>query len=331
MPLPENMRCIEIRQPGPGSKLAVGERPIPQPGADEVLIKVAAAGVNRPDLVQRQGAYPPPPGASDILGLEIAGSIAALGPDVSGLAVGQEVCALVTGGGYAEYCVAAASLCLPFPKGMSALEAAALPEGIFTVWHNVFQRGKLAKGETFLVHGGGSGIGTMAIQLAKAFGATVFTTAGGPDKCKACRDLGADMVIDYRSEDFVEIVKKATSDKGADVILDMVGGDYLPRNLKCLAVEGRHVSIAFLHGPTAEVNFLPVMVKRQTLTGSTLRPQSVAAKTAIADALRENVWPLLDSGHIKPKIYRSFPLADAEEAHRALNKGDHFGKIVLVA
>jgi NADPH2:quinone reductase len=324
------MRCIEIQNPGPGSRLAIAERPMPVPKSGEVLIKVAAAGVNRPDLVQRQGAYPPPPGASDILGLEVAGTIAALGPDsAEDLTIGQAVCALVTGGGYADYCVAAASLCLPIPQEMGATEAAALPEGMFTVWHNVFQRGMLKEGERFLVHGGGSGIGTVAIQLAKEFGATVFTTTGGPAKCHACRDLGADVVIDYKSQDFVEVIKKSTGDRGVDVILDMVGGDYLPRNLKSLAVEGRHVSIAFLHGPTAEVNFLSVMVKRQTLTGSTMRPQSIAAKSAIAAELKEKVWPLLDRGRVKPQIYKTFPLEKAEEAHRALNKGDHFGKIVL--
>jgi NADPH2:quinone reductase len=329
MPFPDIMRCIEIDQPGPSSRLRVSERRIPELKSGEVLIKVAAAGVNRPDLVQRQGAYPPPPGASDILGLEVAGKIAALGPDVEGLEIGQEVCALVTGGGYADYVNAAAGLCLPFPQGFGAVESAALPEGFFTVWHNVFQRGRLAAGESFLVHGGGSGIGTVAIQLAKTFGATVFTTAGNAEKCAACRALGADFVIDYKSQDFVEEINKATGGKGIDVILDMVGGDYLPRNLKCLAFEGRHVSIAFLHGPTAEVNFLPLMVKRQTLTGSTLRPQSVAAKTAIADELREKVWPLLDRGRITPKIHKTFPFEEAEEAHRALVKGDHFGKIVL--
>jgi NADPH2:quinone reductase len=331
MPFPDIMRCIEVQNPGPGSRLVVGERPIPELKSGEVLIKVTAAGVNRPDLVQRQGAYPPPPGASDILGLEIAGKIATLGPDAPDhLTLGQEVCALVTGGGYADYCVAAAALCLPVPQGFSAVEAAALPEGFFTVWHNVFQRGKLAPGESFLVHGGGSGIGTVAIQLAKTFGATVFTTAAGAAKCQACRDLGADFVIDYKVEDFVEVVKKSTGDKGVDVILDMVGGDYLARNLKCLAPDGRHVSIAFLHGPTAEINFLSMMVKRQTLTGSTLRPQSVAAKSAIARELEEKVWPLLDRGRVKPQIHQTFPFEEAEEAHRALNKGDHFGKIVLV-
>ena len=329
MPFPHIMRCIEIHHPGPGSKLEIGERPIPELKSGEVLIKVAAAGVNRPDLVQRQGAYPPPPGACDILGLEVAGRIAAIGPGVEGLEIGREVCALVTGGGYADYCAAAAGLCLPFPQGMGAVEAAALPEAVFTVWHNVFQRGRLAAGETLLVHGGASGIGTTAIQMAKAFGATVVTTAGGKQKCAACSALGADFVIDYKTEDFVAVTLKATGDKGAEVILDMVGGDYLPRNLRCLALEGRHVSIAFLHGPTAEVNFLPVMVKRQTLTGSTLRPQSVEAKAAIAAELREKVWPLLDRGRISPKIHRTFRLEDAEEAHKALNKGDHFGKIIL--
>lgn len=330
MPFPQIMRCIEVSHPGPSSKLTVGERPVPDLKPGEVLIKVEAAGINRPDLVQRQGAYPPPPGASDILGLEIAGKIVAIGPGVTAdLALGQEVCALVAGGGYADYCAAAASLCLPFPQGMGAVEAASLPEGLFTVWHNVFQRGRLAAGESLLVHGGGSGIGTVAVQLAKAFGATVFTTAGGPAKCQACRDLGADFVIDYKCEDFVQLVKTATGGKGVDVILDMVGGDYLPRNLQCLGLEGRHVSIAFLHGPTAEVNFLNIMVKRLTLTGSTLRPQSLAAKTAIADGLREKVWPLLDGGRIKPQIFKTFPFDAAEEAHRALNKGDHFGKIVL--
>lgn len=329
MPFPDVMRCIEIDQPGPSSKLRIGERPIPELKSGEVLIKVAAAGVNRPDLVQRQGSYPPPPGASDILGLEVAGKIAVIGPDVEGFEVGQEVCALVTGGGYADYCVAAAALCLPFPQGMGAVEAAALPEACFTVWHNVFQRGKLAAGESILIHGGASGIGTTAIQIAKMFGATVLTTAGTTVKCAGCTDLGADFVINYRTEDFVEIALKATGDKGVDVILDMVGGDYLPRNLRCLGVEGRHVSIAFLHGPTAEINFLPVMLKRQTLTGSTMRPQTVDAKAAIAAELREQVWPLLDRGRIAPKIDRTFHLEEAEEAHRLLNKGDHFGKIVL--
>jgi NADPH2:quinone reductase len=329
MSLPASMRCIEIHDMGAKSRLELGHRPLPQPGSGEVLVKVAAAGVNRPDLVQRQGAYPPPPGASDILGLEIAGEIAALGPDAAGIAVGQQVCALVTGGGYAEYCVAAAPLCLPYPKGYDAVQAAAIPETFFTVWHNVFQRGRLQPGERFLVHGGGSGIGTVAIQLAKAFGATVFATAGGANKCRACRDLGADRAIDYKAEDFVAAIEKATGGKGVDVILDMVGGDYLARNIKCLAVDGRHVSIAFLHGATAEINFLPMMLKRLVLTGSTLRPQSVAVKGAIAAELREKVWPLLDQGKVAPQIYRTVPLAEAEEAHRLINDDRHFGKIIM--
>jgi NADPH2:quinone reductase len=323
------MRCIEIDNPGPKSRLRIAERPQPQPQDGEVLIRVAAAGVNRPDLVQRGGSYPPPPGASDILGLEIAGTIEALGSGVEGLAVGQEVCALVTGGGYAEYCTAAAGLCLPYPKGYDAVRAAALPETFFTVWHNVFQRGRLTAGERFLVHGGGSGIGTAAIQLAKAFEAVVFTTAGGWEKCKACRDLGADHAFDYKSQDFVAAIERITEGKGVDVILDMVGGDYLPRNLKCLGPEGRHVSIAFLHGPNVELNLLPVMIKRLTLTGSTLRPQSVANKAAIAKALKSEVWPLLDSGKIAPQIYRSLPLEEAETAHRLMEQSQHFGKIVL--
>ena len=323
------MRCIEIDHPGPQSRLKISERPQPQPKQGEVLIRVAAAGVNRPDLVQRGGSYPPPPGASDILGLEIAGKIETLGPGVEDLMIGQEVCALVTGGGYAQQCVAAAALCLPFPKGYDAVRAAALPETFFTVWHNVFQRGRLKAGERFLVHGGGSGIGTVAIQLAKAFGAEVFTTAGGREKAKACRDLGADHAFDYKSQDFVAEIERLTEGKGVDVILDMVGGDYLARNLKCLSVEGRHVSIAFLHGPNVELNLLPVMIKRLTLTGSTLRPQSVANKAAIAGELKSKVWPLLDSGKIAPQIYRAFPLDQSEAAHALMTKSEHFGKIVL--
>ena len=329
MSLPQSMRCIEIDTPGANSRLRPAERPLPQPGPGEVLVRVAAAGINRPDLVQRLGAYPPPAGASDILGLEIAGEIAALGPDVSFLSLGQEVCALVTGGGYAEYCVAAAPLCLPFPKGYDAVRAAALPETFFTVWHNVFQRGRLQAGERFLVHGGGSGIGTVAIQLAKAFGATVFTTAGSAEKCDECRKLGADHAFDYHAEDFVAAIDGATDGKGVNLILDMVGGDYLSRNLKCLAMDGRHVSIAFLHGATAEINFLPVMLKRLVLTGSTLRPQSVAAKSAIAAELREKVWPLLDQGAVAPQIYRTLPLEKAEQAHQIMEQSRHFGKIIV--
>jgi NADPH2:quinone reductase len=329
MTLPASMRCIEIHQPGPNSALRLIERPLPQPGPGEVLVKVAAAGVNRPDLVQRLGQYPPPPGASDIPGLEIAGEIAGLGAEVGALAIGDRVCALVTGGGYAEYCVAAAPLCLPLPKNYDAIRAAAIPETFFTVWHNVFQRGKLRKGERFLVHGGGGGIGTVAIQLAKAFGAFVFATAGGAEKCASCRALGADIAIDYRNEDFVEVIRSATEGKGVDVILDMVGGDYLPRNLQSLAIDGRHVSIAFLRGSTAELNFLPMMVKRQTLTGSTLRPQSVAAKSAIAAELHREVWPLLDRAELAPQIHQVLPLDQAEMAHALMQQSSHFGKIML--
>jgi NADPH2:quinone reductase len=324
------MNCVEMDNPGPQSRLLMGQRPLTMPNSGQVIIRVTAAGINRPDLLQRSGAYPPPPGASDLLGLEVAGHIAAIGPDVAELAIGDPVCALVAGGGYADYCLAEAALCLPVPHGMSMMHAAAIPETFFTVWHNVFQRGKLKSGERFLVHGGASGIGTTAIQLAKAFGAEIFATAGGTEKCEACRALGADHAIDYKSEDFVEIIAELTGKRGVDVILDMVGGDYLPRNIKCLATDGRHVSIAFLRGPTAEVNFQAIMVKRLTLTGSTLRPQSLAAKAAIAQDLRDNVWPLLESGQISPQVFQTFPLQAAEQAHAALSKGDHIGKIVLV-
>jgi NADPH:quinone reductase len=329
MALPPTMSCIEIHQPGAPDALQLGQRPLPPVKAGEVLIEVAAAGVNRPDVIQRQGGYPPPPGASDIPGLEVAGTIVALGEGVSGLALGQEVCALVTGGGYAQYCPAAAELCLPYPKGYDAVRAAALPETVFTVWHNVFQRGRLRQGESFLVHGGSSGIGTTAIQLAKLFGARVFTTAGSDEKCEACRKLGADRAINYRTEDFAEAIADGTEGRGVDVILDMVGGDYLAKNIKSLAPEGRHVSIAFLNGSKAEVSFLPVMLKRLTLTGSTLRPQSVANKAAIAADLKAKVWPLLDQGRLAPVIFATFPLAQAAEAHRLMEASSHIGKIVL--
>lgn len=323
------MNCIEIPSPGGPEALTLATRPTPRPGAGEVLIRVEAAGVNRPDVIQRQGMYPPPPGASDIPGLEVAGTVAELGDGVNHLKIGQQVSALLTGGGYAEYCTAAASLCLPLPQGYGAVQAAALPETFFTVWHNVFQRARLQPGERFLVHGGTSGIGTTAIQLAKAFGATVFATAGSDDKCQACRGLGADWAINYKTEDFVEAIAANTNGEGVNVILDMVGGAYLNRNIKSLAVEGRHVSIAFLTGPKAEINFLPVMLKRLVLTGSTLRPRSVADKTLIAQELRNKVWPLLDAGRVKPVIYATFPLAEAAAAHRLMEAGDHIGKIVL--
>ena len=320
------MTCVEIAADG---TLSLGQRPLPVPGPEEVLIKVAAAGVNRPDVIQRQGLYPPPPGASDILGLEVAGTVCALGGGVPGLEIGQPVTALLTGGGYAEYCTAAAPLCLPLPRGYDFRRAAARPETGFTGWHNVFQRGRLRGGEHFLVHGGSSGIGTTAIQVAKAFGARVFTTVGSDAKAEACRRLGADCAINYRSEDFVQTVLERTEGRGVDLILDMVGGDYLARNLKALAVEGRHVSIAFLNGPKAELNFLPVMLKRLTLTGSTLRPQSVAAKAVIASEVLEQVWPMFDDGRLAPEIFASFPLAEAARAHQVMEAGTHIGKIIL--
>jgi NADPH:quinone reductase len=327
--LPTTMTAIEIKQFGGPDALVPGQRPLPKAGAGEVLIEVEAAGVNRPDVLQRQGGYAPPPGASDIPGLEIAGRIVALGDGVTGLRIGDAVCALVAGGGYAEYCAAPAAQCLPLPKAYDMVRAAALPETFFTVWTNVFDRGRLRSGETFLVHGGTSGIGTTAIQLAKAFGARVFATAGGAEKCSACKRLGAELAIDHRSEDFVEVVAKATEGRGVDVILDMVGGDYVTRNLKSLALEGRLVQIAFLKGSNVEINLLPLMVKRQTLTGSTLRPRSVAEKGAIAEALRAKVWPLLDTGRVAPVIHATFPLRKAADAHRLMESNTHIGKITL--
>jgi NADPH2:quinone reductase len=327
--LPDSMTCIEISRPGPPEVLVAATRPLPQPGRGEVLIKVAAAGVNRPDVLQRQGAYPAPPGASDLPGLEVAGIVFAVGDNVATPRIGDEVCALVPGGGYAEYCTTDARLCLPVPFDYDMVRAAALPETFFTVWHNVFERGRLAPGEKFLVHGGASGIGTTAIQLASAFGATVFATAGGPAKCKACRDLGAERAIDYHSEDFVEVVKSLTGGKGVDVILDMVGGDYIARNVKALAADGRLVSIAFMQGATVELNFMPVMLKRLTITGSTLRPQSNDRKAEMASGLLGKVWPLLSEGRIKPVVHATFPLARAAEAHALMESNTHIGKIVL--
>jgi NADPH2:quinone reductase len=330
MSLPDTMTCIEISAPGGPEVLRKTSRPLPTPGPGEVLIKVAGAGVNRPDVFQRQGSYPPPPGASDLPGLEVAGTVVALGADTTAPALGSHVTALVPGGGYAEYCVAAAPLCLPFPKGFSVVQAATLPETFFTVWHNVFQRGALKAGESFLVHGGTSGIGTTAIPLAKAFGARVFATAGSPEKCQACVDLGADRAINYRNEDFVSVIAGQTGGRGVDVILDMVGGDYLNRNIKCLAPEGRHVSIAFLNGAKAEVNFMPIMLKRLVLTGSTLRVRPVAEKAAIARELLDRVWPLLDAGRLTPRISATYPLEQASEAHRMMESSRHIGKIALV-
>jgi len=327
--LPRQMTAIEITEPGGPSVLAAATRDVPVPAAGEVLVKVAAAGVNRPDMLQREGNYAPPPGASDIPGLEIAGTVAAVGKGVDDWSVGDELCALVSGGGYAEYCAAPAPQCLPVPKGYDLVRAAAVPETFFTVWTNVFERGRLRAGEAFLVHGGTSGIGTTAIQLAKAFGARVFATAGSAEKCKACEDLGAERGINYRDEDFVAVVKDLTGGQGVDLILDMVGGSYIQRDISALAVEGRLVFIAFLGGSTAEVNFMPVMLKRLTVTGSTLRPRTVAQKAAIAQALREKVWPLLESGTVGPVMYKTFPLAEAAEAHRLMESSTHIGKIVL--
>ena len=327
--IPTTMRAIEIAEAGGPEVLRIGERPVPEPGDGEVLIEVRAAGVNRPDVMQRLGLYPPPPGAPDIPGLEVAGTVAMLGGNTSGVQEGDAVCALVIGGGYAEYCVAPATLCLPVPEGSSAVEAAAIPETFFTVWTNVFDRGRLAGGEILLVHGGSSGIGTTAIQLAKAFGATVYVTAGNDEKCRACTDLGADAAINYRDEDFVERISELTNERGVDVILDMIGGDYLPRNLESLAVEGRIVQIALQRGPKVEMNLLPIMLKRLTLTGSTLRPRTVAQKAMIAHSLREKVWPLLESSKVRPIIHATFPLAQAFEAHRMMESSQHIGKIVL--
>ena len=328
--LPATMTVIEITEPGGPEVLRPATRPMPLPGMGEVLIQVAAAGVNRPDVLQRQGDYPPPPGASDIPGLEVACTVVALGLGVHRIKIGDAVCALVSGGGYANHCVAPEPQCLPVPKGFSMAEAAALPETFFTVWTNLFERGHLKAGETVLIHGGSSGIGTTAIQLAKAFGAqAIFATAGSREKCQACERLGATRGIDHKREDFVKVVKDATAGRGVDVILDMVGGDYIQRNINLLAVEGRIVYIAFLRGPKADVNFLPLMLKRGVLTGSTLRARSVEQKGAIAASLARQVWPLLDHGKVKPEIYRTFPLVQAADAHRLMETSEHIGKIVL--
>ncbi|WP_020399490.1 NAD(P)H-quinone oxidoreductase [Kordiimonas gwangyangensis] len=323
------MKVIEIKMPGGPEVLTVAERDMPEAGPGEVLIKVFAAGVNRPDVVQREGRYPPPPGASDIPGLEVAGEIVAVGGQVSGLTVGDRVCALVPGGGYAAFCKAPAATTIKLPEGYDYVKAAAIPETFFTVWSNVFDRAKLAPGETLLVHGGSSGIGSVAIQLAKAFGAKVITTVGSDDKAAFCRDLGADTVINYREEDFAEVVNKVTDGAGVNVVLDMVGGDYVPKNIACLAPDGRHVSIAFLRGPAVEMNMLPVMLKRLTLTGSTLRPRDNTFKGAIAEALAAKVWPLLESGKVSPVIDSVFALEDASKAHALMDSSNHKGKIML--
>lgn len=323
------MRCVEIAEPGGPEVLRLATRATPFPGAGEILIKVRAAGVNRPDALQRAGSYAPPPDASDLPGLEVAGEIVDCGAGVERWALGDAVCALTPGGGYAEYVATPAAHALPIPEPLSFEEAAALPETFFTVWSNIVDRAALAPGETILIHGGSSGIGTTAIQIAKLLGATVFVTAGSDEKCAACERLGADLAINYREQDFVEIVRERTKKRGVDVILDMVGGDYIPRNFKCAAMDGRIVNIAFLNGPKAEVNFAPAMVKRITWTGSTLRRRTNAVKAAIAEALEARVWPALEEGRVAPVMDRVFSLEEAGEAHRRMESSAHIGKIVL--
>lgn len=323
------MRAIDPEAPGGPDVLVEARRPVPRPGAGEVLIRVAAAGVNRPDVLQRMGGYPPPSGTTSILGLEIAGEIVAAGEDVQQELIGQPVCALIAGGGYAEYAVAPLGQCLPVPDALSMIEAAAMPETLFTVWTNLFERGYASDGDTVLVHGGTSGIGTMAISLCKLFGVTVIVTAGSDEKVAACLAHGADHAINYRTEDFVERVKALTGGRGVDVVLDMVGGDYVARNLKCLADDGRHVSIAVQGGAMATVPVFEIMRRRLTLTGSTLRARDVAFKSLVADELARAVWPLVEAGKLKPVIDTIFPLAQAADAHRRMEAGTHMGKIVL--
>ncbi|HEV7336368.1 MAG TPA: NAD(P)H-quinone oxidoreductase [Bosea sp. (in: a-proteobacteria)] len=327
--LPQTMTAIGFDAPGGPEVLKPQQRPLPQPGPGEVLVAVAIAGINRPDVLQRMGGYAPPPGASDIPGLEIAGTVVGLGEGASRFRLGDQLCGLVAGGGYAQYAVVHESNALPIPAGLSLEEAGAIPETYFTVWINVFQRGGLKSGESFMVHGGTSGIGTTAIQLAKAFGAKVLATAGSEEKCRACRELGADHAINYRSEDFVVAAKAATAKRGVDLILDMVGGDYINRNYEAAAESGRIVQIAFLNGPKAEVNFSRLMMKRLTHTGSTLRPRTIPEKAAIAAELEAKVWPLLAQGRCKPVIHARFPLAQAAEAHALMESNAHIGKIVL--
>ena len=329
MALPDSMTAIAISRPGGPEVLEPVSLPVPQPGEGEILVAVAAAGVNRPDVLQRQGGYPPPPGAPETPGLEIAGEVVAVGSGVQRYQPGDRVCALVAGGGYAEYCTVAEANALPIPGDLAMVEAAGLPETFFTVWTNVFTRGRLQPGETLLVHGGSSGIGTTAIMMAKIWGARVFATAGSAEKCRACEALGAERAINYREEDFVEAVLAATDKRGADVILDMVGGEYVGRNIKAAARDGRIVQIAFLQGPKVEVNLMPLMLKRLTLTGSTLRPRSVAEKAEIAGALEEHIWPHIAAGRIRPVIHQTFPLREAAAAHTLMDSSAHIGKIIL--
>lgn len=323
------MRAVEIAQPGGPEVLRIARRPVPRPGDEEVLIQVAAAGVNRPDVLQRKGGYPPPPGASDIPGLEVAGTVVETGPNVRRWKSGDQVCALISGGGYAEYAAAPAEQCLPVPRGLSVVEGAGLPETFFTVWINVFDRARLAPGETLLVQGGSSGIGVTAIQMARALGHRVFATAGSQEKCRACESLGAERCINYRTEDFSKAVREATGGRGVDVILDMVAGDYVPRELACLADDGRLVLIAFLGGSKTMLDMNDILRRRLTLTGSTLRPRPVAVKAAVARALEEKIWPLIERGAIKPVVHAVFPLEKAHEAHALMESGAHIGKIIL--
>ncbi len=329
MTIPKNMQFVDIVEPGDPEVLQVASCPVPTAGPGQLLVKVEAAGVNRPDVLQRKGMYPVPPSASPIAGLEVCGEVVAHGDGASKFGIGEKICALVNGGGYAEYVAVPEGQCLPVPDGLSAVEAAALPETFFTVWTNVFNRGALKSGESFLVHGGSSGIGTTAIQLAKARGATVFATAGSKEKCAACEELGATLAVNYREQDFVEVLKEATDGKGIDVILDMVSGDYLPRNVELAAMHGRIVIIATLRGRQADMNIGPIMLKCLVLTGSVLRPRTDAEKAAIADALLEHAWPLIESGKVKPVIHSVFPLEDAAKAHALMESSEHIGKIVL--
>ena len=328
-PVPASMKAIEILEPGGPEMLRPCTRPVPAPAEGEILVRVAAAGVNFPDVAQRRGNYPPPPGASDLPGLELSGEVVALGPGVSGPAPGEPVCALVSGGGYAEYCAVPVPQCLPVPDGLDMVQAAALPETFFTVWTNLFDGGRLKAGETVLIHGGSGGIGTTAIQIARAFGARVFATARTAEKCAFCQELGAERAINYAEEDFVAVARELTEKRGVDLILDMVGGDYLARNIRALAVEGRLVQIAVQKGAEATIPLGLLMVKRLVLTGSTLRPRTVAQKGAIADALRERVWPLLAEGSVRPVIHTTFALDEATDAHALMESSAHIGKIVL--
>ena len=329
MTLPGEMTVVEIAAPGGPEQLKTAIRPVPKPGDGEVLVRVQAAGVNRPDVMQRQGRYPPPPGASDLPGMEIAGEVVALGPNVSGVSLGDKVTSLLPGGGYAGYAVAAAPLLMPIPKGLSMVEAAAIPETFLTVWTNLFERGRCKAGDIVLIHGGTSGIGTTAIQLARVSGAKVFATAGSDAKARACEALGAVRGIDYKAEDFVEVMRAETKGRGVDITLDMVAGSYVQRNLEIAAVEGRVVTISLLGGSRAEINMGMVLTKRLTLTGSTLRSRTVEQKAAVADGVRKHVWPLLASGKVRPVIFATFPLAEASEAHRLMETSNHIGKIVL--